>query len=542
MGFETLRQLLQKQVNESRSIEPEKPVVMIIDDDQHLLDDLAFALKDNYLTTCCSTGAQGLQQIDETVFAVVLDIKMPDLDGFQVFKAIKERFLHLPVLFHSAYQDLKDPYEVMNQYRPFGYISKSADLSQLRDSIASAVAYYTQICRNQDLVKELQLTKNFLDNIINSMPSILLGLDPEKKVIHWNRKAEEKTGISAGEAIGQQVEKVFPKIAEQMETIYQAMNNRTPQKTEKLMEQEGEKARYSDILCYPLVNNGVEGVILRIDDVTERVMLGEMMVKADKMVTISGLSAGIAHEINNPLSVISQYTQIVRQRFQPDLRANISAAETHGIDLSKVNAYMQERKIFDCFDHIIEASLRSSEIVQNMLNFSRRGERVLSPVDIHRLIEEILHLAANEYSLKKQNRFRSIEIQRHYAADLPRIPCVRMEIGQVLLNLLRNAAQAIGSGTVDAPPKITITTEQKQESAAITIADNGPGITEEIRQHIFEPFFTTKQEGHGTGLGLSVSYHIITEHHHGDLYVVSQAGEGAAFTMLLPLSATTPAD
>lgn len=536
MGFDILRQLINIQTDKNRSKKTEKPVVMIIDDDINLLDDLAYALKDDYRVWGCPSGEEGMERLDETVSAVVLDIRMPGQDGFQIFKAIKDRFLHLPVLFHSAYQDLKDPYEIMNEYRPFGYVSKSAGLEQLKDSIASAVAYYAQIRQNRELVRELQLTKNYLDSIIHSMPSIVIGLDSENHVIHWNQKAQETTGISAEQAIGQPVEIVLPDMIEHLEKIQEAISLKIPMKTETAITQENGKTRYTDTLVYPLVTHEADGVVIRIDDVTERVMFEEMMVKTEKMMMVSGLAAGIAHEINNPLSIILQSIEITRQRLLPEMDLNRRVAEIHGVDLQKLKGYMNDRKIYDNFNHIEKASLRTSEIVQNMLNFSRQYEIHSVPTDLVPLIEEALALSENEYSLKTAYNFHSIEIIREYDPNLPQVPCVRVEIVQVLLNLIKNAAQSLEPSGGERPRRITIKAGMRDRMAVITVSDTGKGMSRETLKRIFDPFFTTKSPGQGTGLGLSVSLHIIREHHQGDLLAESTPGNGSIFTVLLPLS------
>jgi signal transduction histidine kinase len=146
-------------------------------------------------------------------------------------------------------------------------------------------------------------------------------------------------------------------------------------------------------------------------------------------------------------------------------------------------------------------------------------------------------LAAHDYDLRKKFDFRDIKIVRVYDADLPEVPCVATEIEQVVLNLLRNAAQAMTATMQDRPPKIILTTQRHMDQALVSIADNGPGIPEDLRSRVFEPFFTTKDVGIGTGLGLSVSYFIVTSHHGGRLRVASTPGEGTCFTISLPLVA-----
>jgi signal transduction histidine kinase len=179
-----------------------------------------------------------------------------------------------------------------------------------------------------------------------------------------------------------------------------------------------------------------------------------------------------------------------------------------------------------------------------MLSFSRRSEARKAPVCLARLMDKSIELAAHDYDLRKKFDFRDIRIVRDYDAGLPEVPCVATEIEQVVLNLLRNAAQAMTETMGARAPEIVLTTRRHLDKALISIADNGPGIPADLRSRVFEPFFTTKDVGIGTGLGLSVSYFIITSHHGGELSVESESDHGTRFTISLPLEATldTPAD
>jgi signal transduction histidine kinase len=155
---------------------------------------------------------------------------------------------------------------------------------------------------------------------------------------------------------------------------------------------------------------------------------------------------------------------------------------------------------------------------------------------MHALMDKTVELAANDYDLKKKYDFRHIELVRDYAPDLPGIHCTPTEIEQVLLNLLKNSAQAMAGRPKDStePPRITLRTRLQHDKVCIQVLDNGPGMDEETRKRVFEPFFTTKSVGEGTGLGLSVSYFIITTNHGGSFTVDSEPGKGACFTILLP--------
>jgi len=145
----------------------EKPTLLIIDDDGGIRDSLELALKKKFNTVLCSNGADGVEAASDQIHCVILDVKMDGKDGFQTFTEIKQKFSHLPIIFHSAYQDLKNPYEIMNDYRPFGYINKEGSFRELLDTINSAVGYYTQVMRNQKLVTELtQLNDELEDKVV----------------------------------------------------------------------------------------------------------------------------------------------------------------------------------------------------------------------------------------------------------------------------------------------------------------------------------------------------------------------------------------
>jgi signal transduction histidine kinase len=185
---------------------------------------------------------------------------------------------------------------------------------------------------------------------------------------------------------------------------------------------------------------------------------------------------------------------------------------------------------------IHESGQRVAKIVDNMLNFARKSNAVVSTCNLPELINQTLALAATDYDLKKQYDFKMINIVKEYHDDLPPLPCEREKIQQVLLNLFRNGAQAM-QGAAIKNPQFTIKAfvDDAQNMVEIEIRDNGPGMDETTRKRIFEPFFTTKPVGIGTGLGLSVSYFIITENHRGEITVDSQPGKGAAFSIRLPL-------
>ncbi len=253
------------------------------------------------------------------------------------------------------------------------------------------------------------------------------------------------------------------------------------------------------------------------------------------MTTVGGLAAGMAHEINNPLGVILQAVQMVSMRISCAGDADRKEAEKLGLDHGTLRAYAENRGIVSYLEGIREAGERAARIVSNMLQFSRRGESRATIEDINLLIENALSIAISDYDLKKRYDIRKILIERDLDRAMPPLLCSATEIEQVVLNLVKNAAQAMGDmAGADREPVITISTREDGNSAIIEISDNGPGIPDEVLSHIFEPFYTTKNVGDGTGLGLSVSYYIITNNHRGSISVASTRGVGTAFTIRLP--------
>lgn len=286
--------------------------------------------------------------------------------------------------------------------------------------------------------------------------------------------------------------------------------------------------------CQVIGINGRSLVFAVIRDLREMKRMQQFMIQTEKMQSLGGLAAGMAHEINNPLGIIVQGVQNISRRLDPALEVNVEAAGRHGLDLHRLAMFLEERNIFRYLQGIRDAGERAAAIVANMLSFSRRSERTFSSNDLSAIASKALELAGKDFDLKKHYDFRRLNIVREYDPELPLVPCVGTEIEQVILNLVRNAAQAMARARTE-NPMLTLRTKKMRDWAVIEVEDNGPGIPEMELSRIFEPFYTTKKVGDGTGLGLSVSYFIITNNHHGHLTVASREGRGARFVITLPL-------
>jgi len=391
---------------------------------------------------------------------------------------------------------------------------------------------------------EMVRLQHYLASIIDSMPSVLVGVDRWGRVTQWNREAEKATGVSSRDARRQNLEQVYPLLQPLSGMVKEAIRERQVGQAEKVAYQTGDQLRYADIMIYPLTIETMEGAVIRVDDVTARVRMEDTMVQTEKMLSVGGLAAGMAHEINNPLSGILQSTQNIVRRLDPRLEKNSAIAARCGTDLENIRAYLEERGITRFLEGIRQSGERASTTVSDMLHFSRPSDSRMAPASIAELVDKTVALAAHDYDLRKKYDFREIEIRRDFEDGLPPVPCVATEIGQVILNLLRNASQAFGptQPPVEAPC-ITLRLRRETHFLRIEVEDNGPGMDEKTRKRVFEPFFTTKDVGVGTGLGLSVSYFIVTSHHRGTMAVDSTPGQGARFTLRLPLNDTSaPAD
>lgn len=385
--------------------------------------------------------------------------------------------------------------------------------------------------------KDLQHLKNYLSDIIDSMPSILIGVDNHGIITQWNKKAQQATGISSESATGRPVHDVFPQMSNRMELIRQAIAGQRVTSESRHTRTQNNQTVFEDVTVYPLQAKGMKGGVIRIDDVTQQVRMEEMMIQSEKMMSVGGLAAGMAHEINNPLAGMLQNAIVMKSRLEnPDMPANQRTAQELGISTTDIKSFMEKRGIFRMLEAIHSSGLRAAEIVNSMLSFARKSDADVSPHYPDQLLDQILELVATDYDLKKQYDFKSIKIIKEYADNLPMLPCESAKIQQVILNILRNGAQAMQDANTASPMfTIRIYAERASQMICIEIEDNGPGMDEETRLKVFDPFFTTKPVGIGTGLGLSVSYFIIIENHKGTIDVISEPGKGANFIIQLPI-------
>ena len=402
-----------------------------------------------------------------------------------------------------------------------------------------SIVFVKDITQQKKDLAELDRLQQYLTDVFDSMPSALIGVDKSKRITHWNKAMAEQTGILLSDAVGSLVTEIVPRLSGISETIENSLTTReVTQSLRTRYQKDGALPVYEDFIVYPLTGEKSEGAVILIDDVTEKVRMEEMLIQNEKILSVGGLAAGMAHEINNPLAGIIQNSSVLENRLTDrNMLPNIKAAESLGTDMDTIGRFMEQRGIPRIISHIKSSGDRMSGIVNNMLSFARKSESSFSIHDPVVLIDKILELAATDYDLKKKYDFKSIRIEKAYAENLPMVPCESSKIQQVILNILNNGAYAMFERSKGVQPKfiLRLNYESDPDMLRIEIEDNGPGMAPDTFKRIFEPFFTTKPIGVGTGLGLSVSYFIIVENHSGSMDVISAPGQGAKFIIRLPV-------
>jgi PAS domain S-box-containing protein len=384
----------------------------------------------------------------------------------------------------------------------------SSEDVELLESLASYIGIALQnaslYSRLEKKIGEFERLKEFNENIVESVNVGILALDLDDRIESWNAQMEALYAFSRGEAIGQTLHSVFP--AEFVDALKDFRNESGVHYLYKFpMTTRAGEQRTVNIAIAPLLSRNMVSVgrIILVDDITERVTLEAQLTQADKLSSIGLLAAGVAHEINTPLAVISSYSQMLSKQLRGDAR------------------------LAPVLDKITQQSFRASEIANGLLNFSRTSTTEFRDTDLNQVIRDTLALI--EHQFKKAQ----IAVDLDLAEDLPPINGNSGKLQQVFLNLMLNAKEAMPGGG-----HLRVTTQANGHVEAV-VSDSGSGIAPELLERIYDPFFTTKTrpkpgERRGTGLGLSVSYGIIQEHA-GKIHVESAVGAGTTFHLEFPL-------
>jgi PAS domain S-box-containing protein len=384
----------------------------------------------------------------------------------------------------------------------------SSEDVELLESLASYIGIALQnaslYARLEKKISEFERLKEFNENIVESINVGILAIDLDDRIESWNAQMEAMYAFSRGEALGQSLRSVFPpEVCDALDKFRNESGVHNLYKF-RLTTRAGEQ-RTVNIAVAPLLSRDFVSVgrIILVDDITERVTLEAQLAQTDKLSSIGLLAAGVAHEINTPLAVISSYAQMLSKQMRGDVR------------------------IGPVLEKITQQSFRAAEIANGLLNFSRTSTTEFRETNLNQVIHDTLSLLEHQFKTAR------IEVELELAADLPAIQGNSGKLQQVFLNLLLNAKEAMPGGG-----RLRVATMVNGHVEAL-VSDSGSGIAPEHLKRIYDPFFTTKTtpkpgDRRGTGLGLSVSYGIIQEHA-GKIRVESAIGAGTTFHLEFPL-------
>ena len=385
--------------------------------------------------------------------------------------------------------------------------------------------------------RSVQKSQNDYRRLLENIADPIYLVDDQGSITDINEAAVENLGYSRDELLKLSIDDIAPKtnLNEWLKTINRAAPDQRFIFESSHKRKNGETYPVEIVACI-FQEEGRNFYLGVARDITQRVQTLELLVQHEKMNSLGGMAAGIAHEINNPLAAILGASQNINNRIFKDTPKNLHVAQESSIDLEAMREYIRKRGIVNMLSTISEAGSRASNIISSMLNFSYSGTRRLQTCSITELLDESLKLLASDQRFYTNSRFNQINLKKEYTANPLPICCMRSEIQQVIMNLIKNASDAMAEK--DYPngiyPELIVRIKNRQKGIIIEIEDNGPGIHQKRLKKIFEPFYTSKNVGMGTGLGLSISYFIITEQHKGTIDVTSLLGKGTKFTIWLP--------
>lgn len=529
----------------SRATENTRCKILLVEDDD--IDQIAFTrlVKDEgllYDYVICSSVAGAKNVLScERFDVVVMDYLLGDGVAFEIFDSIKDT----PIIVTTGAGDEGIAVKAMKT-GACDYLVKDTQ----RNYLKVLPLVIDNAIRNKRAADDLKQTHTQNEQLLGAIPSILVGIDPDYRITHWNEAAEKAFGIPAADVIGKPffdcgIQWDWARIASWI-TDYHRVSSWSSIEDMRYIRPDGKTGCLS-IKLNPFTAEAAEqsGFLLLAEDTTERKILESQLSEAQKLRSMGQLAAGIAHEVNTPAQhtahnvrfLQSSFEKIskVLEKYQMLLKANKDGqAPTELVEQTTQLAeqadieYLREQ-----MPSAIEQSLDGIEqvvrIVQAMKEFAHPGTGDKKAVDINKAIESVIMVSRNYWK-------HVAEIRTDFDSELPPVSCFPDAVNQVILNMLVNAADAIAQNIEDKPQAkgiITIKTCQYANWVQIHMSDTGGGIPEEISDRIFEPFFTTKEPDKGTGQGLAICRALV-DRLGGMITFDSTVNKGTTFTVHLP--------
>jgi two-component system, NtrC family, sensor kinase len=493
--------------------------ILVVDDEESIRNVMRMTLElDGYEVSTAGDGPTALDIFEkENPEVVLLDVRLPGMSGIEILDRIKAINPDSEVIIITGHGDMDMAVECLRKQasnfltKPVGeeLLSLSLERSLERVTLKKKVRQYT---RNLEILVreanvELERAYQFRENIIENSPDAIVCVRKGGEIIIFNSAAEKLLSYKKEQVIGKMnIVKVYPpggakKVMRELRSD-EFGGKGLLQKTEVAVLDKAGNEIPTYLSAAILYEDGREaGSVGIFTDLREQRKLEKQLLRSEKLSSLGKLSAGIAHEINQPLTGVLTFAHLLLRKFKDD--------ENTRKDL----------------ETIVRETTRIRGIVQGILDFARETPMQKKPSKIEEVLDQTLEIVVH------QQRFFGITLEKNYDPSLPEVVVDSNLMEQVFMNIILNALDAMhGTGT------LTVMTRLHNGWAEVEFSDTGMGMPEEILDKIFDPFFTTKDstEGMGMGLGLAVSYGIV-KNHNGDISVSSKAGQGTTFSIRLPL-------
>lgn len=383
-----------------------------------------------------------------------------------------------------------------------------------------------EIAEHRETTTRLQASDAYISSILESMPLVLIGLDRQNVVTHWNRLAELVSGVIGANAKGKNLWEAYPAIPLDPKKLAEVMESGKPATVKH--SQRGQY--YYEITVYPVRSSAELGVVILLEDVTQRRLSENRLIQRDKMSSMGELASLMAHDIELPLKRIRVAIESVGE----SLEHYRLKQESHGAasDLKRSTELLTEAKQYGD---------RAFDIINNLLDFSREFGANKRVIHMPTLVEHTLELAGNLISEPSGLRFRDVPIEKRFADNLPDLPCYVSEVQHVFLSLFRHSLTAMGRVKREGyQPRLRLELAFHYDAFWIKVQHNGIGLTGEEQNQLFEPYYLENSGSRDgvaeTGQRLSFSYFIITEHHKGQIAVTSDINIGTTFHIQLQMN------
>lgn len=511
--------------------------ILVVDDTQKNIQVIGAILREkDYLISIASSGSMALNSLDKTTpDLILLDIMMPEMDGYETCKRIKENpaTKDIPIIFLSAITDTLDKVKAF-ELGAVDYVTKPIESKELLARVNTHLNIYSLkkelrfVNKNlEQLVemrtKELQKTQSYLANVINSMPSIIIGIDLKGEIINMNHEAEHQASLYLGGFERKNIAEVFPDYAEYYPEIFEAIENKKTFKRNKICTQIGSQLKYLNINAYPLhAEDETVGIVIRIDDVTEMIKLEKIKNKfeKEKISALGDIVIGVAHEINTPIGSALTAASCLKEKTE-----NLGKLFQQGsMKQRDFEAYMNSSEQFETL--ILSNMERVAGLVSHFKEIAvdYEGDNITC-FNLKERIDSLLETLAVEIKEKKctveLNCPEEFEIKLQFKS-------FNQILGNLLSNSLIHGFEDMEGGVIN------IDIESNPDVLLIQYSDNGKGIDKKEQEKVFSPFFTTKRGSECVGLGLSIVYNLVTLRMDGTIEYINSPGQGLSFKIELP--------